>query len=95
MGVIGATLGGIGGKWLATKLSRKYLKNSNEDAHNAAGTVGGAAGAALGGLLPFKKGGRIRKGGKVLLHKGEYLLPKSVRATKKQKKRVKKRGGRM
>ena len=40
-------------------------------------------------FIPFKKGGVIKKTGKVLLHKGEYLL--DSKPTKKQKKAVAKR----
>jgi len=56
--------------------------------------VGGAIGGGLGSLLPFKKGGRVRRNTRALLHKGEYVLPRGVNPTRSQVKMVKKRGGR-
>ena len=50
-------------------------------------------GGFLGNLIPFKKGGRVRRNTRALLHKGEYVLPAGVKPTKAQIKAVKKRGG--
>jgi len=54
--------------------------------------TGSKIGGALGNFLPFKKGGRVpkTKSGVVpaLLHSGEYVLPKSVKPTKAQMKKV-------
>ena len=57
--------------------------------------IGGALGAIGGSLLGFKKGGRVRKTGPHMVHKGEFVLPKGVKPTKSQLKRVRKRGGRV
>lgn len=69
--------------------------------------VGTAAGNWLGGLLPFKKGGRVRKTGPIYAHKGkehgnlgmpparltlgEYILPRGVAPTKAQRAKVAKK----
>ena len=55
------------------------------------GKAGRACGEAFGSLIPFKKGGKVKKTAKALLHKGEYVLPKGVRPTKSQMKQVAKR----
>ena len=36
----------------------------------------------------YKKGGKVTKTGKALVHKGEYILPKGVKPTKAQVKKV-------
>lgn len=48
-------------------------------------------GERLGDLIPFKKGGPVKKTTRALLHKGEYVLPAGVRPTAKQRKMVAKR----
>jgi hypothetical protein len=55
--------------------------------------AGANLGEAAGKLLPFKKGGRVKRTGKALVHKGEFILPKGVSPTKSQIKKVRKRGG--
>ena len=59
------------------------------------GINGEQVGSALGGLSGFKKGGRVKRTGKAIVHKGEYVLPVGVAPTKAQKAKVakKKRGG--
>lgn len=59
------------------------------------GVDGGELGAVLGGLAPFKKGGRINKTGPIYAHKGEWVLPVGVAPTKAQKAKIakKKAGG--
>ena len=59
------------------------------------GVDGGELGSALGGLTGFKNGGRVKRTGKALVHKGEYVLPVGVAPTKTQKAKVakKKAGG--
>ena len=56
--------------------------------------IGGAIGSAIGGssLVPFKKGGRVRSKRPLpaLLHPNEFVLPASVKPTKKQIEAVKK-----
>lgn len=59
------------------------------------GIDGGQVGGLLGGLAPFKTGGRV--GGKkgkavpILAHGGEYVLPVGVAPTATQRKAVAKR----
>lgn len=53
-----------------------------------AGINGGDVGGAIGGLAPFKTGGRVPRTGRALIHKGEYILPKGVAPTKAQKAKV-------
>lgn len=59
------------------------------------GVDGAAMGGAIGGLLPFRKGGRIPgKRGKarlVIAHNGEFILPLGVAPTKAQKAAVARR----
>ncbi len=59
------------------------------------GINGEQVGSALGGLSGFKKGGRVKRTGKAVVHKGEYVLPVGVAPTKAQKAKVakKKAGG--
>lgn len=89
MGRIGEAVGGYLGR-TAGRLGARMLGRQ----HGKCGAqLGGAAGQALGKLSPFKKGGRVRKTGPALVHKGEYILPKGVKPTKKQMKKVAKKGG--
>ena len=59
------------------------------------GVNGGELGGALGGLLPFKTGGKVPgpkgKARVILAHSGEYVLPCGVNPTAFQKKEVAKR----
>jgi len=48
-------------------------------------------GGFLGSLLGFKHGGAVKRTGKALVHKGEYVLPVGVRPTKAQRSAVAKR----
>ncbi len=41
--------------------------------------------------MKFKKGGRVKKTGKAILHKGEFVLPVGVKPTKAQMKKVAKK----
>ena len=90
MGVIGhhvgKYLGGKIGKFAGRKLGKYTGVNSDRGMK-----VGQDIGGALGSLTPYKKGGPVRKTKPALLHKGEYVLPKGVKPTKKQKKMVAKR----
>ena len=52
------------------------------------GIDGGEIGGLLGGMAPFKTGGRVPRTGRALIHKGEYILPAGVEPTKSQKDRV-------
>jgi hypothetical protein len=84
--VLGRALGGAGG----TLLGKYTGMGANEGS-----MIGSDLSAKIGKLLPFKKGGRVKKTGKIMAHKGEFVLPKGVKPTKKQLKAVKKRGGRL
>ena len=62
------------------------------------GIDGGAVGEALGGLAPFKTGGKIKRTGPILAHKNEYILPANAKPTKAQravvaKNKAKAKGG--
>ena len=49
------------------------------------GIDGAELGGGLGGLLPFKTGGHVKKTGPALLHKGEFVLSANAKPTKKQR----------
>jgi hypothetical protein len=95
MGVIGQQIGtyGLGalGSYVGKKLGNESLGKK----------VGQSAGGIIGSeLIPFKKGGMIKpkkgKTQKVLLHKGELVVPASMvkNVPKSLKKKIKKKGGR-
>ena len=72
--------------------------------HLIGGFVGGKQGSDLGAkiggmaggdLIPFKKGGKVKKTTPALLHKNEFVLPANVKPTKAQMDKVKKMGGKM
>lgn len=78
MGLVAAGLGGLAGQ----AIGQKYGGSSGA----AAGKL---IGSGLGTLFPyFKTGGRVKKTGPAVVHAGEYVLPKSVKPTKTQKKAV-------
>lgn len=95
MGAIGRKLGAALGRSFGNFAGQKLGKFTGIGADK-----GGAIGEDIGGdflekLIPFKKGGRVRKTGPILAHKGEFVLPKGVPPTKAQLKKVmKKRKGR-
>ena len=80
--LLGKALGGLAGRKLGKILGNEDLGRN----------IGEMAGGAGGGLLPFKKGGRVKgKRGKpvaIMAHAGEYVLPTSVKPTKTQVKAV-------
>ena len=43
------------------------------------------------GIIGFKDGGRVKSTRKALIHKGEFVLPRGVKPTMKQKKKVMKK----
>ena len=83
MGLFGSALGKLGGGMLGGLFGDK--------------DAGAGIGGILGGLLPFKKGGRVphTPSGQVpaMLHSGEYVLPRGVKPTKAQMKSVAKGKG--
>lgn len=88
---IGRKLGGFAGHHAGLRL-KKYTGVDEKKGRGLGESVGGILGGAL---LPFKKGGRVKKNGAIMAHKGEFILPKGVSPTKVQIKKVKKRGGRI
>lgn len=93
MGVVGRFLGRYAGGHVGF-FSGKHLKKWTGVDENRGREVGEEVGAILGDtLIPFKKGGKVKFTGAVLAHKGEFVLPKGVKPTKSQLKRVRKRGG--
>lgn len=74
-GLAGGAFGGITG-------------TGAEEGSQIGGTIGGNL---LGKLIPFKKGGRVKRTGPILAHKGEFVLPAGVRPTKQQLKKVMKK----
>lgn len=95
MGRIGRKLGRLAGGEIGKFAGKRLGKYTGIHAEKGY-KVGRRVGGILGDLLPFKKGGRVkRKTQKALLHQGEFVLPKGVKPTKKQVRSVKKRGGRM
>lgn len=75
MGLIGSQLGGIAGG----ALGQKY-------GGNVGGQIGKIAGTALGMAFPyFKNGGAVKRTGKAIVHKGEYVLPANAKPTKAQR----------
>lgn len=95
-GVAGKHIGSEAGKFIGSRLGRLFGGSKGEESGGRiGGDVGGVAGGVGGALLPFKKGGRVKRTGKALVHKGEFILPKGVPPTKTQIKKVRKRGGRV
>jgi hypothetical protein len=93
MGAIGKFLGHHAGGAFGF-YSGKGLKRWTGVDENRGREIGEQVGSILGdALIPFKKGGKVKFTGAVLAHKGEFVLPKGVKPTKSQLKRVKKRGG--
>ena len=67
MGVFGQMIGGA----LGGAVGKKYGGKTG-------GKIGGSLGRAVGSLVPFKKGGMVKKTGAILAHKGELVVPKSM-----------------
>lgn len=95
MGKIGRKLGSALGKGLggfAGKELGKFTGMNQKEGQKVGEDIGGDI---LDFLIPFKKGGKVKKKMPALLHKGEFVLPAKVKPTKAQLKMVKKLGGRM
>jgi len=93
MGAIGKKLGGILGKALggfAGQKLGKYTGMGQEQGQKSGEDIGSDFGEKY---LPFKTGGRVKKNGKIIAHKGEFILPKGIKPTTHQIKMVRKRGG--
>ncbi len=88
MGFLGKQLGSLLGSkigGLAGGAFGGFTGTGAEEGGRIGGTIGGNL---LEKLIPFKKGGRVKRTGPILAHKGEFVLPAGVRPTKKQLKRV-------
>jgi len=85
MGLIGAGIGGLAGGGIGETVGKHYFGDAGASIGKQLGTAGGEF---LGAMLPFKKGGRVKKTGPALVHKGEFILPKSVKPTKAQLAKV-------
>ena len=94
MGLIGGQIGGYAGSGLGQFVGKKYGGSIGEEAGK---NIGRVAGTALGSLLPFQKGGKVKKTGPALLHKGEIVIPAKYakEVSKSLKDKIKKNGGRM
>lgn len=81
-GIAGGALGGIAGGLIGGKKGRKIGSKIGGDLGKMGGGIAGA------GLTAFKNGGKVKKTGIALVHKDEFVLPKSVKPTVAQKKAV-------
>lgn len=77
-GAVGRAIGGSIGKAIGT-LTGNRKKGRIIGENFAESTLG------------FKKGGRVKKSGKYLVHKKEFVVPKGGKVTKKQKSKIVKR----
>lgn len=91
MGIIGRGLGRIVGRGLGSLAGESLGKYTGIDSQKGAGIGDEIGGSILGALIPFKKGGKVKKTGPIYAHKGEYVLPKGVKPTKAQLKAVAKK----
>jgi len=93
MGVIGTAIGTYGGAGLGEFIGKKYGGSIGQEAGK---NIGRVAGGALGSLLPFRAGGKVKKTGPALLHKGEIVVPAKYAkdVSKSLKNKIKKNGGR-
>lgn len=87
MGIIGEKLGSLLGRSIGHFAGSKLGKYTGIGAQEG-GSAGEDVGGKIGALLPFKKGGRVKKTGPILAHKGEFVLPRGVAPTKAQIKKV-------
>lgn len=87
MGILGETLGGVLGGMIGKHAGRRF------GGYTGVGEQGGQdlgtkLGQHFGRMTRYKKGGRVKRTGKAIVHKGEYVLPKGVKPTKTQMKKV-------
>lgn len=88
MGVIGRKLGQALGRGVGNFAGQHLGKFTGMGAEKGGNIGEDIGGDILGALIPFKKGGRVKRTGPILAHKGEFILPAGVRPTKGQKARV-------
>lgn len=91
MGFVGRTVGRAVGRGLGSLAGNALGKVTGIGSRR-----GGDIGEEIGGdllskLIPFKKGGKVKRTGPILAHKGEYVLPVGVKPTKTQLKKVAKK----
>ena len=94
MGVIGEQIGQYGLGTLGEMVGKKYGGSAGASAGKKIGSViGGVAGGAL---IPFRAGGKVKKTGPALLHRGEIVIPAKYakEVSKSLKTKIKKNGGR-
>jgi hypothetical protein len=91
MGFVGRKIGQFVGKQIG-KFAGDRLGETTGIGKKEGGKFGKEIGGnVLGQLIPFKRGGKVRKTGPALIHKGEFVLPSGVKPTSKQMKAVLKR----
>jgi hypothetical protein len=91
MGKVGRQLGDALGQALGYYAGSKLGKYTGIGAEEGGKRGADIAGTALENLIPFRKGGKVKRTGPALVHKGEFILPKGVKPTKMQKMKVAKR----
>lgn len=91
MGVIGRQLGRVLGRGLGSLAGESLGKFTGIGADKGLKIGDEIGGDILGTLIPFKKGGKVKKTGPIYAHKGEYVLPAGVKPTKAQLKAVSKK----
>lgn len=83
---IGKSLGRIGGGVAGGAVGGRL---GNKAAGKTLGqAVGSKVGETAGALLPFRLGGKVKRTGPIIAHKGEYVLPRAIKPTKTQKRKV-------
>lgn len=90
-GKIGSALGSFiaGGRAPSTgDVDLDNIINGTEEDRKKRKEYGSQVGQAL---LGFKKGGRVKKSGKALVHKKEFIVKSGIKVTKSQKMKVQKR----
>jgi hypothetical protein len=86
MGILGSQIGGFAGAGIGEALGKKFGGSIGQEAGK---NIGRAVGSAAGMAIPyFKEGGAVKKTGLAVVHKGEYVLPASIKPTKAQKSAV-------
>ena len=98
MGLLGSQIGGYGlsaaGEYAGRAIDKKL--GGGNIAQEAGKNIGRVVGTAAGALLPFRNGGKVKKTGPALLHKGEIVIPAKYAkdVSKSLKTKIKKNGGR-
>lgn len=93
MGVIGKQIGSWLGRGIGNLAGGAFggiTGTGADEGGNIGDTIGGNF---LGRLIPFKKGGKVKRTGPILAHKGEFVLPAGVKPTKAQLSKVMKKRG--